>query len=566
MDAARAPPDIPSDPRTLLTLLLLSAGLASVGLFLTTDTEYVLVRAKIAAEYAIFVDEWQSSHAPAFAQSVWKLDVRPVTPAPARPTDPGSTPTTSDTATTASDKLTSSSSSSSSSSSNSSSDATAGGNTANGSTSASADDPISSTSTLGVRGRSPGVLAKSSVPAAAPFVFIMSQQSHPAARRTPTSWWGGGSSGKASSGKASSSKASSGKGGSSNGSSSSDGSSSSRSGSSSLYGDSLEPGVSDAGPAPRPPPLVTKFAADRLLQRLYPVLDPRDPSLLLAGLLDAARGGAKTGPRAKGARGGNRAAPTERQRQRQAEVLSRRRGRLVTPAMRQEVALSLRALDEMGGGVGTELQLGSWPLVRTRTYTRQPGVADCQEAHAALDPTHTTCRVTEVLQELCVKVRPDPASGRFLLDDSYGGIGCSAHNGWRPDNYAAFGVREDGARLPQHLPFSAVNATTVIVRHVADPEVRERELMHRLAPSLEPRNAAHAVGCGLLFLSVVCLAPPLSQLLPALWARLSTLSRGSQPPQPYGKPRTRPLGSVFGQQPAALSRGPAGPRRIDNVI
>lgn len=38
-----------------------------------------------------------------------------------------------------------------------------------------------------------------------------------------------------------------------------------------------------------------------------------------------------------------------------------------------QVALSLRALDEMGGGVASELQLGSWPLVRTRTYKRKPG-------------------------------------------------------------------------------------------------------------------------------------------------------------------------------------------------
>lgn len=206
-------------------------------------------------------------------------------------------------------------------------------------------------------------------------------------------------------------------------------------------------------------------------------------------------------------------------------------------------------------GVTYELPLGTIVFHRERAILAG-GEGRCVHHQHGVWHADKTCTVTEVLAQLCVKVKrkgvpsaaeragvatapladgEDPSSaaagdsagdtaggvastpshaaaaaaattgtgtGRYELDLSFGGPGCTADGGWEAGEWRRV-PRAAHVNGKSYLPNWGRNITTVVVRHSHDPEVLQRHVVKRLTPSLEQQILFHAMGLALCFLGAV---------------------------------------------------------------
>lgn len=164
---------------------------------------------------------------------------------------------------------------------------------------------------------------------------------------------------------------------------------------------------------------------------------------------------------------------------------------------------------EVEGGAVTRLELDH-PIAlarRVRVYATQKscsvGARPGMWVH-----DNARCYGFEVLAEICVKVRPEGASG-WALDATGGGVGCYEHEGWSAARYTRVrGERRAGGRYSEPAEMDLAGLR-VQLRSASDPLIQARNATHDTLVLPTPPRLRAAGGLELLVIGLVLATPAL---------------------------------------------------------
>lgn len=184
---------------------------------------------------------------------------------------------------------------------------------------------------------------------------------------------------------------------------------------------------------------------------------------------------------------------------------------------------ALTLLARRPDGAVDELHLGTFELV-SRATRRTSGWKVCRYQEAGWY-TGGQCVTYNALDSLCVKVNAEPtAGGAWMLDDRYGGFGCSPKKSWdiaarRRVRAAHAGAWPSYATVETVLGGAAPGA--VLVRSAWDPELWARNATGGSMVLAAPEAEESAEGIVLVLMGAAVSIPGLVLGLPILrrWQR-----------------------------------------------